>query len=65
MAILSIIFFVFWKFFKRTNFKDPMKVNLVWECPQFDAYEEMEVDEPSTFWREFTQMLLFNCKKSA
>jgi amino acid transporter len=65
MAFLSFIFFFFWKFFKRTSFKDPLRVDLVWECPAVDTYEAMERDAPTTFWREMRQMFRFRCKNAA
>lgn len=57
MAILSIIFYAFWKIFKRTSFKNPSTVDLVWETPQVDAYEARSTDVPQTFWGEMFQMI--------
>ncbi|KAI1452456.1 amino acid permease/ SLC12A domain-containing protein [Annulohypoxylon moriforme] len=57
MAMLSIIFFVFWKVVKRTNFVDPHHVDLIWERPVVDAYENTATEAPSTFWREMRDSL--------
>ncbi|KAL6889094.1 amino acid permease/ SLC12A domain-containing protein [Trichoderma evansii] len=64
MAFLSIILFLLWKLFKRTSFKDPLTVDLVWECPAVDAYEAMEKDAPTTFWREMLQMFRIRRKQA-
>lgn len=57
MAILSIFAFTFWKLVKRTNLKKSTEVDLVWERPSIDAYEETTTDVPTTFWREMGHML--------
>ncbi|KAK0369548.1 General amino acid permease AGP2-like protein 2 [Colletotrichum limetticola] len=59
MTILSILFYIFWKVFKRTSIYDPKAVDLVWETPQVDAYEAEMMEESQTFWGEMGRMILF------
>lgn len=53
--------YVIWKVIKKTKVVNPAEVDLVWERPLVDAYEESFVGPPSGFWRELGQM--FGIKK--
>ncbi|OAP59822.1 hypothetical protein AYL99_04824 [Fonsecaea erecta] len=48
--------FLIWKIIKRTKWLRPQDVDLVWERPIIDAYEETFLDPPVGFWREFAQL---------
>lgn len=62
MLIAFPILFIFWKIVKRTKFVDPKKLDLVWERPVIDAYEESFIDEPVGFWTECVQLFGF-CRR--
>lgn len=49
--------FVIWKVLKRTKWLKPSEVDLVWERPIIDAYEETFLDPPVGFWREMAQLI--------
>lgn len=49
--------YVIWKVLKKTKIVKPSEVDLVWERPLVDAYEESFIGPPSGFWRELGQMV--------
>jgi yeast amino acid transporter len=49
--------FLIWKVVKKTKWRSPMEVDLVWERPTIDAYEETFTEPPVGFWREMGQLL--------
>lgn len=53
----------FWKILNRTKVVNPAEVDLVWERPLVDAYEESFIGPPSGFWREIAQMFGFKRNK--
>lgn len=55
--------FVIWKIVKRTRWLGPHEVDLVWERPTIDAYEESFIDPPVGFWREMGQLVGFRRRK--
>ncbi|KAL7622541.1 hypothetical protein AAE478_008048 [Parahypoxylon ruwenzoriense] len=57
MTILSIILYIFWKLFKGTKFIKPEEVDLVWERPSVDAYENTITEAPTTFWQEMGHLV--------
>ena len=61
MLGVAPILFVFWKLLKRTKFKKPVEVDLVWERPIVDAYESSFTSPPVGFWTEVIQ--LFGLKR--
>ncbi|KAF2156500.1 putative arginine permease [Myriangium duriaei CBS 260.36] len=63
MQILAPILFIGWKLIKRTKYKRPHEVDLVWERPSIDAYEAAIAEEPVGFWTEMGE--LFGRKKKA
>ena len=59
MVGVAPILFVFWKLVKRTKWKRPEKVDLVWDAPLIDAYEASFVGPPVGFWTELVQLVGF------
>jgi yeast amino acid transporter len=49
--------FLIWKVIHKTKWLSPREVDLVWERPGIDAYEETFVDPPVGFWREMGQIV--------
>ncbi|EFX05152.1 amino acid permease [Grosmannia clavigera kw1407] len=56
MAILAPILFVSWKLIKRTSFRRPHEVDLVWESEAIREYEALETEAPVGFWAELMEM---------
>lgn len=58
MQILAPILFFSWKIIHRTKRVKPHEVDLVWDRPVIDTYEQHleEVEPPTSFWREMGQM---------
>ena len=48
--------FLIWKFIHKTTWLKPHEVDLVWEKPGIDAYEETVVTAPVGFWKEMGQL---------
>lgn len=59
MVAVAPLFFLGWKYMKRTKFVKPSECDLVWEAPLVDAYEEMCMEDSRGFWTEIAQM--FGC----
>ncbi|KAF6842757.1 General amino acid permease AGP2-like protein 1 [Colletotrichum musicola] len=59
MQIVAPILFIIWKVVKKTKYIRPAEVDLRWDRPIIEAYEEhlMVHEPPSTFWREMLQMV--------
>lgn len=57
MLLLAPICFVFWKFYKKTKWLRPNEVDLKWEADIIAAYEAVETEQPTGFWRELMHML--------
>jgi amino acid transporter len=57
MVIVAPIFFVFWKVLKRTKWRSPHEVDLVWDAPLIDAYEASFTTPPVSFWTEMLQLI--------
>ncbi|KAM0701934.1 hypothetical protein Q7P35_010844 [Cladosporium inversicolor] len=57
MLILAFVTFFGWKLLKRTKLRAPHEVDLIWERPAIDAYEETFYGPPVSFWREMGQMI--------
>lgn len=62
MQCLAPILFFGWKIIHKTKLKDPKTVDLVWERPTIDAYENRFTEPPVGFWTEM--LALFGYKKS-
>lgn len=59
MLIFCPLYFVFWKFYKKTRWLGPLEVDLKWEADAIAAYEEIEEEQPATFWREMLVLVDF------
>ncbi|KAM0716378.1 hypothetical protein Q7P37_007823 [Cladosporium fusiforme] len=57
MPILAFVTYFGWKLAKRTRLLRPLEVDLVWERPGIDAYEETFYGPPVSFWREMVQVV--------
>jgi amino acid transporter len=53
----AFVTFFGWKLLKRTKLKGAHEVDLIWERPAIDAYEETFYGPPVSFWREMGQMI--------
>ncbi|KAF5008203.1 hypothetical protein FDECE_5536 [Fusarium decemcellulare] len=63
MQIVAALLFFGWKLFKKTKYIKPHEVDLVWERPQIEAYENSLTDPPVGFWTEMAQMVGFRRNK--
>ena len=63
MQIVAVILFVGWKVFKKTRYIKPHEVDLVWERPQVDDYENSLAGEPVGFWTEVFQLVGYRRNK--
>ena len=59
MLIVAPILYVGWKLIKRTHTVKPYQLDLVWEAPVIDRYEETFISAPLGFWTEVLQMFGF------
>lgn len=57
MQILALLLFVGWKLIKRTRYIKPSQVDLVWQRPEIDAYENSFTEPPVGFWTEMGHMV--------
>jgi amino acid transporter len=57
MQIVIPPLFIIWKVLKRTKWVKAHEVDLVWERPLIDAYEDSFLEPPVGFWREVGQMV--------
>lgn len=57
MQIIAALLFVGWKVFKRTRMIKPHEVDLTWERPIIDAYENSITTPPTGFWTEMLQLI--------
>lgn len=64
MVGIDIILLIGWKLFKRTKIVKAHEVDLVWERPIVDAYEESFISEPVGFWTEMLQLVGIGIKKN-
>ncbi|KAE8153647.1 amino acid permease/ SLC12A domain-containing protein [Aspergillus avenaceus] len=63
MQLVAPCLFIFWKVLKRTRYIQPHEVDLVWERPAIDAYENSITTPPTGFWTEMVQLIGFRRKK--
>ncbi|KAJ9500052.1 hypothetical protein H2202_004443 [Exophiala xenobiotica] len=57
MQLVAPILYVGWKLIKRTKILKPEEIDLVWEAPIIDAYEESFQGEVVGFWAEIGQLV--------
>lgn len=63
MQILAVILFTGWKIAKNTHYIRPSEVDLIWERPQVESYENTVTDLPLGFWTEMAQLVGFRRHK--
>ncbi|KIX95189.1 uncharacterized protein Z520_09105 [Fonsecaea multimorphosa CBS 102226] len=63
MQLVAPILYLGWKLLKRTKMIKPEEVDLVWESPVIDAYEEGFQGEVVGFWTEMAQIFRFRRHK--
>ncbi|KAM5353104.1 hypothetical protein ACJ41O_001820 [Fusarium nematophilum] len=63
MQILAVLLYGGWKIIKRTRYIRPHEVDLVWERPQIEAYENSIAEPAVGFWTEMGQMVGFRRNK--
>ncbi|KAL0940644.1 uncharacterized protein CTRU02_203407 [Colletotrichum truncatum] len=59
MQIVAVVLFTGWKVLKKTRYIRPHELDLVWERPQIDAYEDSLIGTAKGFWTEMAQMVGF------
>ncbi|CRG83453.1 General amino acid permease AGP2 [Talaromyces islandicus] len=66
MVIVAPVLFVSWKLLKGTRWLKPQEVDLVWEAPSINAYEQNSTttDPPVGFWEEVIALLGFRRRQS-
>lgn len=57
MVGVAPVLFIFWKVVKKTKFIPAHEVDLVWDAPIIDAYEETFTSPPIGFWTEVLQLV--------
>ena len=57
MQLLAILLFFGWKIAKRTRYIKPSEVDLVWQRPEIDAYEDAFMEPPVGFWAEMGELV--------
>ncbi|SPJ71030.1 probable carnitine transporter [Fusarium torulosum] len=63
MQLVAVVFFIGWKFGKKTRYIRPKEVDLVWERPEIDAYEASSTDPLTGFWEEMGHLVGIRRKK--
>lgn len=62
MVIIAVVAYTGWKLIHKTKVVPPEEVDLVWEKPAIDAYEELCEEIPSGFWSEILEMVSWRRK---
>ncbi|KAF4485721.1 carnitine transporter [Fusarium agapanthi] len=57
MQIVAPCLFIFWKLYKKTRWLRPHEVDLIWERPIIDAYENSITTPPTGFWQEIGMLV--------
>lgn len=57
MLILAPILYFSWKIIHRTKVVPSLEVDLVWDAPLIDLYEESFIEAPVSFWYEMMQLV--------
>lgn len=65
MQLLAPCLFFGWKFIKKTRYIKPHEVDLVWERPIIEAYENSITTAPVGFWTEMGGLVGMKKKKKA
>ncbi|KAE8141914.1 amino acid permease/ SLC12A domain-containing protein [Aspergillus pseudotamarii] len=64
MQLVAPCLFIFWKVVKKTRYVRPHEVDLVWERPEIDAYENSITTPPVGFWSEMIGLVGIGRKKN-
>ena len=64
MVFLAPILYIGWKLVKKSKFVKPADMDLVWQRPVIDAYEDSFSTPPTGFWRELWQLMTFKLGKN-
>jgi len=62
MLGFNIILYIGWKVVKKTRWLRPHEVDLKWEADLISAYEAVETEKITTFWREMLDLVMFRKK---
>ncbi|KAK7421859.1 hypothetical protein QQZ08_009737 [Neonectria magnoliae] len=65
MQLVAPCLFVGWKLLKRTKWRKPHEVDLVWERPLIDAYEATFTGPAVGFWTEMGELVGIKRRKTA
>ncbi|TID22994.1 General amino acid permease AGP2 [Venturia nashicola] len=57
MVIVAIVLYIFWKVLHKTRIIPSLEVDLVWQAPVIDLYEQSFTEEPVGFWTEMVQLV--------
>lgn len=57
MQIVAPVLYIGWKLFKKTKYVKPEELDLVWERPLIDAYEDSFTSPPTGFWLQMGQLV--------
>ena len=60
MQIVAPALFIFWKVVKKTKWLKPSEVDLVWERPVIDEYEDSFISRPQGLWGELFDLFTFS-----
>lgn len=59
MILLAPIAFAAWRLLKKTRWLRRHELDLTWEAELIAAYEAAEEEQPTSFWREISQIVDF------
>ncbi|KAF5025929.1 hypothetical protein F66182_1964 [Fusarium sp. NRRL 66182] len=62
MQFVAPALFIFWKLYKKTRWLRPHEVDLVWERPIIDSYENSITTPPTGFWQEMGMLIGIKAK---
>ncbi|KAK7415133.1 hypothetical protein QQX98_006077 [Neonectria punicea] len=65
MQLVAPCLFISWKLLKRTKWRKPHEVDLVWERPIIDAYEATFTEPAVGFWTEMGELVGIKRRKTA
>lgn len=57
MVIVAIVLYLFWKVLHKTRIIPSLEVDLVWQAPGIDLYEQSFMEAPVGFWTEILQLV--------
>lgn len=57
IQLIAPVLYLGWRFIKKTKYVKPAELDLVWEAPIVDVYEESFTAPPTGFWLEMGQLI--------